>query len=551
MQDVMVARFLPLEPHDSHQVAGYILHARLGSGGMGNVFLSFTPGGRAVAIKVMRREYADDPEFRRRFSAEVSAARRVQGLYTAPVVDADPDAPLPWLATAYVAGPSLQQAVDDYGAFPLLTVFRLLGGVAEGLAAIHAAGLIHRDLKPSNVLLAEDGPRVIDFGIAYAADAGRLTSSGVVIGTPAFMAPEQALGRTVTTAADVFALAHLTVFAATGHTVFGEGHHAAVIYRIANEAPDLEGCPDSLRRIAGRCLAKNPSERPGLTEIMSYAQRILAGQGMQFAMSSWLPRPVAATVASYDNAPPPSAPVPTAPSSRARTGPYPTPGMARSAASSSPESASTPGAPATIPPASRPAASPRRHARIRATVGALVAAACVTGGFVAFKAGYLGALTRAGSPGNAASTLPGGYIADYSHTRFPMPGKGCEGGPDSVPATANFSGQSPQVITDLDSYASLSSDMVLGCNGNPGISFSAFVQVAQVSGSPGPRACATAAERRPLSVTARYSLPQLKLGTQFCLISTRELVLLTLLSKSNLTYDLTWDATGWTLPLDG
>jgi serine/threonine protein kinase len=270
---------------------------------MGNVFLSFTPGGRAVAIKVMRQEFADDPEFRRRFHAEVIAAQRVQGLYTAPVVDADPDAPLPWLATAYIAGPSLQQAVAGYGPFPLLSAFRLLGGVAEGLAAIHAAGLVHRDLKPSNVLLAEDGPRVIDFGIAYAADATTLTSSGMVIGTPAFMAPEQALGKTVTTATDVFALAHLTVFAATGHAAFGEGHQAAVVYRIANEAPNLEDCPDALRQFAERGLAKNPAERPGLAAILSYVQRNLAGNTMQVVMSSWLPRPVAATLDSYDMAP--------------------------------------------------------------------------------------------------------------------------------------------------------------------------------------------------------------------------------------------------------
>jgi serine/threonine protein kinase len=267
---------------------------------MGDVYLSFTPGGRAVAIKVVRREFADDPEFRRRFRAEVSAAQRVQGMYTASVVDADPDARRPWLATAYVAGPSLHHAIAEYGPLPLFSVFRLLGGVAEGLAAIHACGLVHRDLKPANVLLAEDGPRVIDFGIAHAADASTITGKNSVIGTPAFMAPEQVRGKSVTAATDVFALGNLALHAATGHTAFGEGHPAALMHRITNEEPGLDDCPDSLRPIVTRCLAKSPEDRPGLPEIMSHAQEILAGHTMQLAGSSWLPEPVAETLDAYD-----------------------------------------------------------------------------------------------------------------------------------------------------------------------------------------------------------------------------------------------------------
>lgn len=218
----MTDRFKPLTDDDPRSVGGYDLRARLGAGGMGRVYLAFTPGGRALALKVVRPDYAEDDEFRRRFRKEIDAAQRVQGLYTAPVVDADSEAALPWLATAYVPGPSLHQAVVEHGPLPPNTVFRLLAGVAEGLTAIHACNLIHRDLKPANILLAEDGPRVIDFGIAHAADATALTSTHVRVGTPAFMAPEQIRGHSATSATDVFALGNLAVFAATGRTAFGE-----------------------------------------------------------------------------------------------------------------------------------------------------------------------------------------------------------------------------------------------------------------------------------------------------------------------------------------
>jgi hypothetical protein len=303
----MTARFLPLDQSDPVEIAGYALRARLGSGGMGNVYLSFTRGGRPVALKMVRQEFADDPEFRRRFRMEVAAAQRVQGLYTAPVVDADADAPVPWLATAYIAGPALNRAVADYGPFPEPSVFRLLGGVAEGLSAIHSAGLVHRDLKPANVLLAADGPRVIDFGIAHAADASTMTGTGALMGTPAFMAPEQVTGKPVSGATDVFALAGLVVYAATGHTVFGDGHFSALVYRIANEEPDLTGCPESLRELAAQCLAKNPAVRPDLGEIIAFAKTGLGGQTLQLA-SGWLPEPVAGTLAAYDTRAVPPAP---------------------------------------------------------------------------------------------------------------------------------------------------------------------------------------------------------------------------------------------------
>jgi serine/threonine protein kinase len=196
----------PLTGDDPAEIAGYQLRSRLGSGGMGRVYLALTPAGRPVALKVVRPDLGGDAEFRRRFRQEVDASCRVHGLYTAQVLDADPDASPPWLVTAYVPGPSLQQAVARHGPMPEQTVFVLLAGVAEALAAIHAAGIVHRDLKPSNVLLAPDGPRVIDFGIARAADSTVLTGTGMLIGSPAFMAPEQVAGQAITQAVDVFAL---------------------------------------------------------------------------------------------------------------------------------------------------------------------------------------------------------------------------------------------------------------------------------------------------------------------------------------------------------
>ncbi|WP_051772985.1 serine/threonine-protein kinase [Saccharothrix sp. NRRL B-16314] len=298
----MSSRFEPLTADDPDEVGGYALRARIGVGGMGRVYLAFTQGGRALALKVIRPEHAEDEEFRRRFRQEVDAAQRVQGLCTAPVVDSDSEAPIPWLATAYVPGPSLRQAVTEHGPLPLATVFRLMAGVAEGLAAVHACGLIHRDLTPANVLLADDGPRVIDFGIAHAAAATSLTRTGMKIGTPALMSPEQVRGRSATTATDVFALGQLAVFAATGHTAFGEGNQDALFYRILNEPPDLDDCPAEVRAIAERCLEKDPDKRPTLTEVMAYARKQTEGQTMRLAAGSWLPTDIATSLGNYGTA---------------------------------------------------------------------------------------------------------------------------------------------------------------------------------------------------------------------------------------------------------
>src|ERR1700761_6779086 len=195
-----------LLPDDPREVGPYRLSGRLGAGGMGQVYLARSPGGRLVAVKVIRPELAAEPGFRARFAREVASARTVSGVYTAPVVDADADGPQPWLATAYVPGPSLAAAVAEHGPLPSGAVLSLGAGLAEGIAAVHAAGLVHRDLKPSNVLLADDGPRIIDFGISRALDAVSLTQTGMVLGSPGFLSPEQAEGRDTGTAGDIFSL---------------------------------------------------------------------------------------------------------------------------------------------------------------------------------------------------------------------------------------------------------------------------------------------------------------------------------------------------------
>ena len=291
-------KFLPLLPADPTEVAGYILRARLGSGGMGTVYLSFSRGGRPVAIKLVRQDFADDPEFRYRFAREIAAAQQVQGHYTAAVVDAAPGAQVPWFATAYIAGPSLQKAVTDYGPFPLFTVFRLLAGAAEGVAAVHAAGIVHRDLKPANVLLAQDGPRVIDFGIAYAANAASLTSQRGFLGTPGYMAPEQFHGQ-VSPATDVYGLGQLALYAATGHPAFSDGPAETLFYRIANEPPNLDGCPEELWPLLVQCLDKNPANRPRVTDVMDYARDAMRGDTMRVMNEGWLPPSVTAALADY------------------------------------------------------------------------------------------------------------------------------------------------------------------------------------------------------------------------------------------------------------
>ncbi|GHH89446.1 protein kinase domain-containing protein [Streptomyces capillispiralis] len=259
-----------LEPDDPHSVGTYRLLSRLGAGGMGRVYLGRSPGGRLVAVKVVHSELVRRPEFRDRFRREVEAARKVSGAFTAPVVDADPDAPLPWLVTSYIAGPSLEQAVAERGPFEAGAVLALAAGLAEALVSIHAAHLVHRDLKPSNVLLAEDGPRVIDFGIVRSVDSDSVTRTGQVAGSPGFMSPEQVNGEDVTPASDVFCLGAVLAFAATGANPFGGGPTPALLYRVVHNPPDVQAVTDpALRALIGDCLAKDPAGRPTPHEILA------------------------------------------------------------------------------------------------------------------------------------------------------------------------------------------------------------------------------------------------------------------------------------------
>ena len=260
----------PLRVGDPRQVGVYQLVNRLGDGGMGQVFFGISPGGRPVAVKVIRPEFAADPEFRRRFAREVDAARRVGGFHTAHVVAADPYDDPPWMVTAYIAGPSLQAVVTGDGPLAPAEVARLGAALTEGLAAIHLNGLVHRDLKPGNIIMADDGPRIIDFGIAQAAGATSLTTPGTVIGTYSFMSPEQVRADSVTPESDVFSLGCVLAYAATGRPPFDAPNGAAIIYRVLNEQPDLDDLPPGVLRDTVRaCLAKEPERRPLSSDLLA------------------------------------------------------------------------------------------------------------------------------------------------------------------------------------------------------------------------------------------------------------------------------------------
>ena len=257
-----------LRPEDPRQVGRYRITGRLGSGGMGEVFLGHSPGGRPVAVKLIRSDLAENAAFRARFAQEVAAARRVSGIFTVSVVDADPDADQPWLVTSYVAGPSLTEAVESRGPLPATSVLSLAAGLAEGVAAIHAAGVVHRDLKPSNVLLAPDGPRIIDFGISRALDASRLTGTGGIVGSPGFMSPEQAEGGAIGPPSDMFSLGSVITFAATGDGPFGSGPATALLYRIVHGVPAIHSVPAQIRPLVARSLSKQPALRPTAEEFL-------------------------------------------------------------------------------------------------------------------------------------------------------------------------------------------------------------------------------------------------------------------------------------------
>ena len=258
----------PLQQTDPSRVGGYRLVARLGAGGMGVVYLAETRDGQPVAVKVLRPELADNPEFRTRFGREVTALTRIQGMCTVRVIEADTEAPKPFLVTEYADGPSLSEYVDAYGPLDPQMLYGLATGLAEALAAIHAAGIVHRDLKPSNVLLTAAGPKVIDFGIAQALDTTSLTRTGITVGSVGFMAPEQITGR-AGTAADIFTWAVTVAFAAGGKAPFGTGPSDAIMYRIMHADPDISAVPPGLRPLVEAALAKDPQARPTAAQVLA------------------------------------------------------------------------------------------------------------------------------------------------------------------------------------------------------------------------------------------------------------------------------------------
>ncbi|MFF8938405.1 serine/threonine-protein kinase [Streptomyces paradoxus] len=353
-----------LGPGDPQQIGAYRLLARLGAGGMGHVYLARSGRGRTVAVKLVREELAAQEEFRERFRQEVQAARRVGGHWTAPVLDADTEAAVPWVATGYVAGPSLQQVVGhDHGALPERTVRILAAGLAHALKDIHAAGIVHRDLKPSNVLVTIDGPRVIDFGIARALETvtdGGLTRTGALVGSPGFMAPEQVRGDRITPACDVFCLGSVLAYAATGKLPFGTANSGvhAMMFRIAQEEPDLNGVPEGIADLVRDCLRKDPAARPSLDRVLERTgahDTVADGR----ALDPWLPSALVAQLGRHavrlletedpEGAGSAEGARPPGPSAGQRgSGPGPTPEHAPAADESSPRPALPP-APATAP----------------------------------------------------------------------------------------------------------------------------------------------------------------------------------------------------------
>ncbi|MET8884020.1 serine/threonine-protein kinase [Streptomyces rubiginosohelvolus] len=400
---------MSLRGGDPAEIGGYPLEARLGSGGMGTVFLARTSSGRSIAIKLIHQQFAGDDEFRIRFRQEVAAARRVSGAFTAAVVDAAPEADQPWMATTYIEGPTLAQRITDEGPLGGAELRRLAVGLAEALRDIHRVGVVHRDLKPSNVVLSTEGPRVIDFGISRAVDQQTLTMTGRVIGTPPFMSPEQLQApRGVGPRSDVFSLGTLLVYAATGHGPFDADSPYITAYQVVHEEPSLGAVPDALRAVVEPCLDKDPERRPSVDELLVLLRDLPsdlggtatgepgAGRTRDMLTQHHLMTP---------DTPPPTAPAP-----------------ASSAASA--------------PPATGTAIGGRLRRRWRPVLAAAVAVAAIGGG--------IAVLTTGGADGNGDGTdgrgadagrsaaAPGGTLPDgFEPWRTTVPG-GREDIPDEL-----------------------------------------------------------------------------------------------------------------------
>ncbi|HEY6744743.1 MAG TPA: serine/threonine-protein kinase [Mycobacteriales bacterium] len=295
----------PLRRPDPARIGPYTLLGRLGAGAMGRVYLGRSAAGRLVAVKTIRDEYAEEPDFRDRFGHEVAAARRVSGVFTAAVVAADAEAEVPWLATAYVPAPSLATLVETCGPLPVPAVRWLAAGCAEALESIHSVGLVHRDLKPSNVLVSLDGPQVIDFGVARAVERVQLTTSREALGTPAYMAPEQAREtRRIGPASDVFSLGSTLLYAATGHAPYQGETTVDVLVRLATEEPDLSGLPPELAGTVARCLDRDPERRPTPAELLAGIAATMRFEHGDGDGSRSLPEPALALIEEYRRRPP-------------------------------------------------------------------------------------------------------------------------------------------------------------------------------------------------------------------------------------------------------
>jgi serine/threonine protein kinase len=294
----------PLRRWDPERIGPYVILGRLGAGAMGQVYLGRSAAGRLVAVKTIKVEMAEEAGFRTRFAQEVAAARRVSGFFTAAVVEADPDADLPWLATAYVPAPSLARLVAVCGPLPVTSVRWLAAGCAEALESIHGVGLVHRDLKPSNVLIAPDGPRVIDFGVARAAERMGVTTSRGTVGTPAYMAPEQARDtHQASAASDVYALGATLVFAATGHPPYQGDSVMDVLSRLATEEPDLSGLPGELTGLITACLQRVPRERPTSSAMLAQLGQFTETRAGAAGEHAYLPDEAMALIAQYQSNP--------------------------------------------------------------------------------------------------------------------------------------------------------------------------------------------------------------------------------------------------------
>jgi serine/threonine protein kinase len=292
----------PLRRWDPEMIGPYVVLGRLGAGSMGQVYLGRSPAGRLVAVKTIKVELAEEAGFRTRFAQEVAAARKVSGVFTAAVVEADPDADLPWLATAYVPAPSLSRMIQVCGPMPVRTVKWLAAGCAEALESIHGAGLVHQDLKPSNVLVAPDGPRVIDFGVARAAERMELTVSRGAVGTPAYMAPEQARDpHQASVASDVYSLGATLLFAATGHPPYLGASVLDVLARLATEEPDLSGLPAELADLITACLARVPRQRPTSSAVLAQLGQFTEAQASP--AHAYLPEPAMLLIGEYQRGP--------------------------------------------------------------------------------------------------------------------------------------------------------------------------------------------------------------------------------------------------------